>query len=506
MSNREKMIFRIGRFLASVALGFWLLPLLWFAAWYVRNIPDKTKKLPFASWLQGNQSIFFDWLSGLLQTWFTRSVLYSGMFAVPFLVACFLDAQTIRALTFIYDNPVKIVLILYVGIVLCTGYFGFSSAKLWNWDVLIWRAEPAARLLAGADFDKYTEEQKEQLYRHIADVQAGINKGTWVVTEGKIELKNVPAGSFAKFGGPGVLIVQEGHVVITERSGRISQILPAGYHQLKPYERPQMVVYLPTRAERVPVADALTQDRMVITKLELLVFHRADRGEKNGTSGQYKYDSAIILEKIWSPKGGDWRDAVRSISESAARDIIAQYKFQDIVAISGVARRDFLSALVERINRITKSFLGVDVIAADLGAITISAEAKKTLEENGLVEVQSQTKVKQAEAEKKAKIEIGEGEREYLRREGEGKAMAAREEGLAKAEGESEKIRQFLLTLAQLPIDEERKAELVKTLLQGEQYRDAMRMWSSMGRSARGFSPQAPSDGRCENVTRSETT
>ena len=111
------------------------------------------------------------------------------------------------------------------------------------------------------------------------------------------------------------------------------------------------------------------------------------------------------------------------------------------------------------------------------------------------MQVRRQTRVGHAKAEKEAKIAIGEGEREYLRKQGEGRALAAREEGLAKAEGESERVREMLLTLNQLPIDEINKMELLKTMFQGDQYREAMRMWSSMGRSARGSAPNLASSG-----------
>jgi hypothetical protein len=53
----------------------------------------------------------------------------------------------------------------------------------------------------------------------------------------------------------------------------------------------------------------------------------------------------------------------------------------------------------------------------------------------------------------------------------------------------------MLLALNQLPIDDNSKAELLKTMFQGDQYRDAMRMWSSMGRSARSSGSQSSGDG-----------
>ena len=502
MSQSEKTLFRIGRFVVVFALGLWMWILLPIAAWYIKNIPDRTKNVPFAGWLRVNnlqdnegKHVFYDWLSNFISGWWNISIILTGLVIIGLLILIVPATLLFPFLAALVGNPLTIVLSLYLITVISFGYLGFVFAKSSHWDYYITQAEPAARALLGPEYDNISKEQKAELHRHIADVEVGINKGTWIVANAKKELLHVPAGSFAKFGGPGVLIVQEGHAVVLERSGRISKIVGAGFHQLAQYERPQMVVYLPTRAERVVVSDALTRDKMVVKTMELLVFHRADRGDQSSFSGSYRFDRKTILERIWSPKGDDWRDSVKGVSDSAARDMIAQYNFEDLVSITGDARRKFLSDLAERINRITKDFMGVEVIAANLGVITISDEAKKVLEEKGLVEVRRKTKVIQAEGDKEAKIKIGEGEREYLRNQGEGKALAAREEGLAKAEGESERVREMLLALNQLPIDDNSKAELLKTMFQGDQYRDAMRMWSSMGRSARSSGSQFSGDG-----------
>jgi regulator of protease activity HflC (stomatin/prohibitin superfamily) len=513
MSQGEKTLFRIGRFVVVFALGLWMWILLPIAAWYVKRIPDRTKNLPFSGWLRTNmlqdkdgKHIFYDWFSGFLKGWWGWSIFFAVVITIGFAIVMTLVTLFLPFAGELTNSPIKIVLILYLISLVSIGYIGFGFAKSSNWDSLIYQAEPAARALLGKEYDNLTEDQKKDLHRHIADVEAGINKGTWVVIDEKAELRHVPAHSFAKFGGPGGLVVPEGYVVVTERGGRISRIVGAGYYQLAQYERPQMVVYLPVRVERVGVNDALTRDKMVIQEYGLLVFHRADRGNESQSSGHYRYDPDLIRRLIWSPKGNDWRETVKSVSDSAARDVIGRYRFGDLVSISGDARRKLAAEFAESINRVTQNLLGVVVVGTNIGAIKISEESKQALEAKNISEIRLQAVVIQAEAEKKAKIIRAEGEREFLKQEGEGKALAAREEGLAKAEGEAEKVRQFLVTLAQLPIDEERKAELVKTLLQGDQYRDLMRMWTTPGRSARDSSQRATDDGSADTVPPTEGT
>ena len=59
-----------------------------------------------------------------------------------------------------------------------------------------------------------------QAIKSAISIFLGINRGTWVVRDGQTELRDENRSSLQRFGGPGVLIVQEGHAVILEISGR----------------------------------------------------------------------------------------------------------------------------------------------------------------------------------------------------------------------------------------------------------------------------------------------
>jgi regulator of protease activity HflC (stomatin/prohibitin superfamily) len=168
--------------------------------------------------------------------------------------------------------------------------------------------------------------------------------------------------------------------------------------------------------ERVEVTDALTLDKMILSKFELLVFHRVDQGDQSEGSGQYKYDRNVILNSIWSPTGGDWRDTVKSIGSSTARDIIAQYTFDQIVTISGAERRVLIDQLTNQINAITKNALGVEITGTNIGAITISDSAKETLAKRILAEVERKIQVTAAEAEGEAFAIKGAGQAQAFAR------------------------------------------------------------------------------------------
>jgi len=160
----------------------------------------------------------------------------------------------------------------------------------------------------------------------------------------------------------------------------LTRVVGNGIAWLKPYERVHMVVYLPVRVEPIAAEDLITLDKMIIPRFELLVFHRADPGRGNVKSGQFAFDPELILEKIWSPKAGDWRDTVKAISEAVLRDVVAQFKAEELYPLFGGKRAELIKKLTDVTNIRTKNLLGVEVIGVNIGEIRISDEAKSILE------------------------------------------------------------------------------------------------------------------------------
>jgi WD40 repeat protein/regulator of protease activity HflC (stomatin/prohibitin superfamily) len=263
---------------------------------------------------------------------------------------------------------------------------------------------------------EHPETTRAQLWRWAVDVELGVHKIEQLVAGGEVKILRPASGDLARFGGPGVLIVEEGHAVVLQQSGRVTNVVGNGITWLKPFERVSMVVYLSPRSEPVVVENVATQDKMMLDSFELMVFHKTDPGERTNWSGQIPFDPKLIIEKIWSPKGGDWREAVKGMSQSVVRDYVAQYTFADILAISGADRDRLVHDLKERINVNTKAVLGVEVVAVNLGTIRISKTARQVLEEKILAEIRRQSKVIDAEADKEALARKGEGEALKFRR------------------------------------------------------------------------------------------
>jgi regulator of protease activity HflC (stomatin/prohibitin superfamily) len=390
MSRNEKIIFQIGRFIVVIALGIWLLPLMFFAWWYVKNIPDKNNDLPFATWLRTHQKRFYDWLSGFFKDWLLYSVFWSGFLWVALLFFYFLDSLTLNLFGFLYDSPLKIVSILYLIYLVATGYLGFGSAKSGNWDVLFWRAEPAARALLG-EYDDPNKKPDQDLVRHIVDAEIGINKATWVVSEGQWKMHHPAQEKLAKFGGPGVLIVEEGYALVLIKSGKFSRIVGRGLFLLDPFERPHMIVPLSAQPVRVEVDCAITKDGGVLTKVEGMVFCKLNPGRGHKDAGaQYPFDDDLIKQRVWNPKGGkDARDAygaVKPICETVLRNVIAGVTLQDFFNDFEQTRLAIRNQLVVSANTITDPATGFQIIAAAINQVEMPKETREKLWQTWAVE------------------------------------------------------------------------------------------------------------------------
>jgi regulator of protease activity HflC (stomatin/prohibitin superfamily) len=287
-------------------------------------------------------------------------------------------------------------------------------------------AVASAAETARAMYAQYKGFTFREAWQAMIGIQLGLHKVTQLVASG--ELQTTPAaGPLARFGGPGVLVVEEGHAAVLMASGKVTRVVGNGVTWLRPFERVHMVVYLPSRTEKVTVNNVMTLDQMVLDSLEFLVFHRADRGDGSSQSGAYRFDEKIIREKLWSPKGSDWRDTVKAVSEATIRDVIAQFRFEDIVSVSGVERSDLIRTLTARINEQIQGSKGIEVVGCNIGAIGMSQAAKEALQKKGLAEVERQRQVIEAEAEKEVTARRGEGKAIEIRRIQQEKAAARRE-------------------------------------------------------------------------------
>jgi regulator of protease activity HflC (stomatin/prohibitin superfamily) len=329
------------------------------------------------------------------------------------------------------------------------------------------------------EYEEYKWHEWEAIYSTIS-VVLGINKGVWLVKEGKAQVLYAPAGSLARFGGPGVLIVQEGHAVILEKSGSLSRVVGKGLTWLQAFERVSMVVPLQTRGEQVIVKQVATKDKILIDEFEFWVYHKVDLGpeERRIQSGLYAYNEDILLKKVWAMDGEDWRGAIKALSETAARDVVGRYDLEQILPISDEFRIGFKDALRQQINRIAKDFMGVDIIAVDIGEIKVPEEAQSKLLKRWISGVDVQVAEKEGErlvAEAKGKRQAAEIDAGKILEEARARAEAAMIKGRGDAEAEAERFRRMLALVPS--VDRETLLAIFKQLQSDEYTKNMVRFF-----------------------------
>lgn len=433
MSRQEQRVFWSGVVVLVLIfhIAFW--PLLALLAWYVKHIPER--RLPMTTLLSGNHKKFYDWLSGFLWDWFKSSITWTilAVIVVGLIGALIQYASTMKMFSppDWISHPAFLVVLawLMVSVATLLALDGTKSAK---WDGLFSQAEPTVRVLVGnEEYENMLAEDKKVVQRNIVDSLIGINKATIVIAGGKIQTHNPPAGDLAKFGGPGILVVQEGHAVVLERGGRRSRIVGTGVHQLGIFERVNTVIPLMPRSFQIEIENVITQDHVLIEKIKLQVFTRLDLGDQSHENGDYPFDDKIINDKVWSPRLGpevyDWSGVVKSVTDTALRDLAARLMLDDIVLASGASRERLRTELRELINRVTRDRLGVVVNSIVISEIKIPEKARDGLLQRWLAEVNRRTALINADTEREKLVLKGEGEAQSVRRIGLAKTMVRNE-------------------------------------------------------------------------------
>jgi len=394
--------------------------LLVFLVWYIKRIPQK--RLPYAALFYSHQKRFYDWLSWLLKYWLMWSIIVFAvlrvvqLFLSGFMASYLLSIQgrdigpldiiqgLVTLLAALLFGPIWLGTLLGRVFVIVACIFGFWQAERVI-TVLFWRAEPAARALVGKydtidthlpagsstsfepgnGFDLSIGDYRgdkpyKDVIRHVVDAEIGINKATWLVQAGEAKMLHPAAGTLSRFGGPGIMIVQEGHAVVTERSGKMYQVRGRGIHPLEPFERPQMVFPLYLRPARVSVENALTKDGAAISKIDALVFHKMDPGSKNkDKDGRYPFDDEKIM-LAWDPKGGDPAKSVEAIAASALRAVVAKHSADEIFKDLDAARDRLKDELVVETNKVTEKYIGIQAILVVIDDIAVPEAVSKTWE------------------------------------------------------------------------------------------------------------------------------
>ncbi len=278
--------------------------------------------------------------------------------------------------TWTVDNPDSSLIQFFLGPAVLRLFWSMALGVMVGLELLALALIPLARLSAQGRLGDLETFQKHKWLgtRTALFGLLGLSQGTLEVREGKVVAAsgNRETG-LARFGGPGELIVQQGHAVMLETNGRVTRVVGSGLTYLRPFERVSMVVPLTSLAERVSLSNVMTKDKIILDAFECWVFHKLDPGpeELQVQDGLFCYNEQILREKVWKASGKDWRETIQGISTRCIRHVIGDTSFETILAMSDSEREKFNERLRDRINKLTTRSLGVTIQGVDADAIRI---------------------------------------------------------------------------------------------------------------------------------------
>jgi len=206
-------------------------------------------------------------------------------------------------------------------------------------------------------------------------------------------------------GGPGILTVPEGYAAVMERGGAITHVVGAGTYWLEQSEKAVMRVHLFPRTTAVEVKDVWTRDQVLVT-VHFSVRHEINRGdprtdpERPGhENDRYRFDTRIIRDRIWSPQrkpDSDWKGTIESVTRNQARQLIAQYTLEDLIAGAGAARTLLRDALSERLRK-TMRASGVNVMSVSVGEVNVPSDFSELLQKRSKSEMEQRFKLQEAD-------------------------------------------------------------------------------------------------------------
>jgi len=302
--------------------------------------------------------------------------------------------------------------------------------------LLIYAASAAPNMFA--QYDGYKGHEWEAMQSAIG-ILLGINQGTWMVSGGKAEARSSAGGMLSMFGGPALLIVQEGHVAVLEQSGKVTRVVGSGITWLKAFERVSMVVPLHIRSEKLTIDQVATRDKVLIEEFEIQVFHKVNPGPEADRiqDGQFAYNDDNIRQNVWNTAGSDWRNSVASVANTATRDVVGRYTLDEIVPLSDSFRAEFRKTLTEQINKVTRDIMGILVTTVDIGRVKIPKEAEQRLLGKWLADWD---------------IQIAHSQREVLIRKGEAEAVILKLKEVAWAEAQRQLVEQMAASFRNLDL------------------------------------------------------
>jgi len=386
---------------------------------------------------------FFLLITGLVACFAFPHELYVAIFtlfagvAIAWIVASVLDGVLVTEPSDVttWRRPVAIVAGLGAGILIPAGFWAVVLAITTKWVLAI-----------SASFDV----PFGQAFRFVAARTFDTSQFYWIVENGEITVDN-SKGKLSKLGGPGVLVVRPGNVVVLERGGRTTQIVDAGTYALKRFEyikkpveikgivdlRPQFAAF---DVERVMTMDGIPLTITIGQGWQIEPQSDTDQRPESHFAGgeattrilggpEYPVYEATIRKAVFqtTPKG--WQRLFPIGPTTVLRDVVSTLTLDQLFQVqegqAPAQNRRTVRQIEETVSTsFNPSWAGVVYRGMDIRKIEPPSEVVEKMIERWKAPIESQLTLQQALTKSRARVQEAQAERQAIIEVSEGQAAA----------------------------------------------------------------------------------
>ena len=187
--------------------------------------------------------------------------------------------------------------------------------------------------------DLYDLDELFPLFRYLFSSAFGIRYPRITVDHGQLEMPDGRLCTLDKIGGPGLLIVRPGNLVLTERLWGPAEVYATGRHFIPRFERIKQVIDLAEQEAQIPEIRATTKDGipMLVSGVRFRFRVWAPQEHRRSLEDPYPYSRRSIYHLAYSRSVTDsgqtgWADSVKLAVESVISDYINSHQIDHLTA------------------------------------------------------------------------------------------------------------------------------------------------------------------------------
>jgi regulator of protease activity HflC (stomatin/prohibitin superfamily) len=253
---------------------------------------------------------------------------------------------------------------------------------------------------------------------------------------------------FAQFGGPAMLVVGEGNVVVLERGGKLSRILGQGTYALKRnewFKRPVETKGIhdlrggagaPIEVKQVQTRDGVPLEFRIAAKFGLELKEDTDKrpasrfagGEASSSviapDSQYPVYEATIRKAVYKTGDRGWKTLFPTAAAKVLRDVVATYTLDQIFGMAGAGHepgsdKRVIRQIEEKVKEgvgVGPAALGLNLAGVAILEVTMPDDVREVMNQRWTAPLRRDVKLLDAETKRMELLEESKGRADFIHR------------------------------------------------------------------------------------------